>query len=185
MHGYSAWCAVGKCLKWKSHTSHLFSSGNLILLKSFSLLKRFSISIQNFKIIYCSYIRPCFEYACPVRHPGLTKDRCSKIKSIQKIALKLYFGCPILHTMKVWLDLNLLNWNLDVTSLPGTLVTSALVLTIIDVFSPPSKQNPPILPKTRLNARRAPNTQLHLCPQMLTMKYKNSFVPYFVSRFNN
>jgi len=50
---------------------------------------------------------------------------------------------------------------------------------------PPFKENPPILPNTRLNARRAPNTQLDLCPQMLTMRYKNSFVPYFVSQFNN
>ena len=47
------------------------------------------------------------------------------------------------------------------------------------------QRKPPILPNTRLNARRAPNTQLDLCPQMLTMRYRNSFVPYFVSHFNN
>ena len=129
-------------LKQKSHTSHLFKPGNF-LLKSFSLLRWFSLSIQNLRIIYCSYIRPCLEYACPFWHPGLTKDLCSKIESIKKkTTINLYFWCPILHTMKVWLDLNLLYWNHDVTSLPCTLVTSALVLTITDVFFPPSKKIP-------------------------------------------
>ena len=50
---------------------------------------------------------------------------------------------------------------------------------------PTFKENPPILPNTRLNACRSPNTQLDLCPQMLTMRYKNSFIPYFVLHFNN
>ena len=69
--------------KWKSHSFHLFKTGGF-LLKSSSPLKRFSISTQNLKIIYCSYIRPCLEYACPLWHPGLTKSQCSKIESIQK-----------------------------------------------------------------------------------------------------
>ena len=78
-------------LKWKSHSFHLFKTGGF-LLRSFSLLKQFSISIQNLKIICCSYLRPFLEYACPVWHPGLTKSLCSKIESIQKRAIKIVLG---------------------------------------------------------------------------------------------
>ena len=78
-------------LKWKSHSFHLFKSGSF-LLKSFSPLKRFSISIQNLKIIYCSYIESCLEYARPVWHPWLTSAQSSKIERIKKKAIKIIMG---------------------------------------------------------------------------------------------
>ena len=75
-------------LKWKSHSFHFIKSG-IFLLKSFSHLKWFSISIQNLKIIYCSFIRPCLVYYCSVWHPCLTSTQCSKIESILSRAIKI------------------------------------------------------------------------------------------------
>ena len=171
-------------LKWKSHSFLLFKTGGFPL-RSFSLLKRFSISIQNLKIIYCSYIRPCLEYVCPVWHPGLTESQCSKIESIQKRAIKIILG-----TSYTTYDEDLARLELTTLESRRHFLTmnfrhKCLSSDYHRRLLPPFKENRPILPNKRLNARRAPNTQLDLCPQMLTMRYKNSFVPYFVSHFNN
>ena len=171
-------------LKWKSHSFHLFKTGGF-LLRSFSLLKRFSISIQNLKIIYCSYIRPCLEYACPVWHPELTKSQCSKIESIQKRAIKIILGTSYTTYDEGLARLELTTLESRRHFLTMNFGHKCLSSDYHRRLLPPFKENPPILPNTRLNARRAPNTQLDLCPQMLTMRYKNSFVPYFVSHFNN
>jgi hypothetical protein len=171
-------------LKWNSHISQLCQS-SYFLLKSFSLLKRFSISIQNLKIIYCSYIRPCLEYACPVWHPGLTKDQCSKIESIQKRAVKIILGTAYTTYNEGLARLELITLESRRHILTMNFGLKCLNSDYHRRFLPPFKENPPTLPNTRRNALRAPNTQLDLYPQMLTMRYKNSFVPYFVSYFNN
>ena len=145
-------------LQWKSHISHLFKSGSF-LLKSFSLLKRFSKLIQNLKIMHCSYIRPFLEYACPVWHPGSTKDQCSNVENIQKRAIKI-----ILRTSYTKYDEILARLELS------TLESRRHILTM-------NFENPPLLPNTRLNAHRDPNTQLDLRPQMLIMRYKTIFYP--------
>ena len=173
-------------LKWSLtlFTFHLFKSGSF-LLKSFSLLKWFSISIQNLKTIYCSYIRSYLEYACPVWHPGLTNAQCSKIESIQKRAIKIILGTSYTTYDEGLARLELTTLESRRHFLTMNFGHKCLSSDYHRRLLPPFKENPPLLPNTRLNARRAPNTQLDLFPQMLTMRYKNSFVPYFFSHFNN
>ena len=128
-------------LKWKSHTFHSFKSGSFFL-KSFSLLKQFSILVQNLKIIYCSYIRPCLEYALPVWYPGLTNVQCSKIERIQKRAIKIVLGISYTSYNEGLARLELATLESQYHILTMNFGTSALVLTIINIFFPPSKKIP-------------------------------------------
>ena len=120
-----------------------------------------------------------------VSHPGLTKSQCSKIESIQKRAIKIILG-----TSYTTYDEGLARLELTTLESRRHFLTmdfghKCLSSDYHRRLLLPFKENHTILPNTRLNARRAPNTQLDLCPQMLTTRYKNSFVPYFVSHFNN
>ena len=144
-------------LKWKSHSFHLFKTGGF-LLKYFSLLKRFSKSIQNLKIIYCPYIRPYLEYACPVWHPGLATSQCSKIESIQKRAVKITLGTSYTTYDEGLARLELTTLESQRRFLTMNFGHKCLSSNYHRRFLPPLKENPPILPNTRLSACRAPNT---------------------------
>ena len=136
-------------LKWKYHIFHLFKYSSF-LLKSFSLLKWFSLSIQNLKIIYCSYIRPCLEYACPVCHHGLTNAQCSKIESIQKRAIKIILGTSYTTYNEGLARLELTTLESQCHILTTNFGHKCLSSDYHKHLLPLFKANPPILPNTRL-----------------------------------
>ena len=61
---------------------------SIALLK---LLNKFSVPPSHSLRIYTSFVRPYLEYACPVWHPGISREESEKIESIQKRALRIIF----------------------------------------------------------------------------------------------
>ena len=121
----------------------------------------------------------------PVWHPGLTEDLYSKIESFQKRAIKIILGTSYTTYDEGFTRLELTTLESRRHIITVNFGHKCLSSDYHRHFLPPFKENPLILPNTRLNACRAPNTHLDLCPQMLMMRYKNSFVSYFVLHFNN
>ena len=127
--------------------------------------------------MYFSYIRPFLECACPVWHPGLTTSQCSKIESIQKRAIKSILGTSYTTYNEGLARLELTTLESQRHFLTMNFGHKCLSSDYHRRFLPPFKEYPLILPNARLSACRAPNTQLDLCPQLLTMRYKNYLFP--------
>ena len=64
-------------LKWNLHVENIVSkaSRNLYMVT-----------------VFCCYIRPVLEYACPVWHTSLTEAQTHKIEFVQKTALRIILG---------------------------------------------------------------------------------------------
>ena len=78
-------------LRWNSHVDYL-TTKDASLLHSFSNLKRFGMPTEVLKSVYCSYVIPSLEYACPAWHPGLTKDQSDRLEMISKRAVTIILG---------------------------------------------------------------------------------------------
>ena len=62
-------------------------------------------TVENFKVIYCAYVRPHLEYAAPAWSPHLKKD-IKVLERIQRRATKLV---PKLRNLSYQSRLNILN----------------------------------------------------------------------------
>ena len=54
-------------LKWTTHVRHISSKASKRLY-ALRILKRNGVQPSYLKTVYCSFIRPVLEYACPVWH---------------------------------------------------------------------------------------------------------------------
>ena len=81
---------ISSNLKWDIHVNDIIHRANvsIALLK---LLNKFSVPPSHSLRIYTSFVRPHLEYACPVWHPGISREESEKIESIQKRALRIIF----------------------------------------------------------------------------------------------
>ena len=70
---------IPKCKAPKDITDFENSSSLKSILHSYSNLKRFGTSTEVLKSVYCSYVRPSLEYACPAWHPRLTEDQTDRL----------------------------------------------------------------------------------------------------------
>ena len=75
-------------LTWTTHVRHISfkASKRLYALR---ILKRSGVQPSDLKAVYCSFIRPVLEYACPVWHTSLPKFLTDEFEHIQKRALKI------------------------------------------------------------------------------------------------
>ena len=58
-------------------------------LYQLTILRRCKASSEQLLQVYITQIRSVLEYACPVWHPGLTKEQCNSLESVQKRALRI------------------------------------------------------------------------------------------------
>ena len=76
-------------LKWTTHIRHISSKACKCLVYSLRILKRNGVQPSDLKTVYCRFIRPVLEYACPVWHTSLPKFLTDELEHIQKRALKI------------------------------------------------------------------------------------------------
>ena len=55
-------------------------------------LKRLGLCISGLINVYVSLVRPCFDYACVVYHPMLTKTQSNQLERMQRKVMKIIFG---------------------------------------------------------------------------------------------
>ena len=81
---------ISSNLKWDIHVKDIIHKANasIALLK---LLNKYSVSPSHSLRLYTSFLRPHLKYACPVWHPGISREESDKIESIQKRAWRIIF----------------------------------------------------------------------------------------------
>ena len=77
-------------LKWTTHVRHISSKANKRLY-ALRILKRNGVQPSYLKTVYCSFIRPVLEYACPVWHTSLPKLLIDELEHVQNVHSKLLF----------------------------------------------------------------------------------------------
>ena len=81
---------ISSNLKWDIHVKDIIHKANasIALLK---LLNKYSVPPSHSLRLYMSFVCPHLEYACPVWHPGISREESDKIESKQKRALRIIF----------------------------------------------------------------------------------------------
>jgi hypothetical protein len=79
-------------LKWNLHVETMCTkaSKRLYALRS---LKRSGVPPKGLRTVYCCFVRPIVEYACPVWHSSLTVSLCNELEQIQRRATKIILPC--------------------------------------------------------------------------------------------
>ena len=77
-------------LKWTTHINHICSKVSKSLF-AIRILKRNGVELRDLRNVYCSFIRPVLEYACPVSHFSLPVFLCDQIEQIKRPALKIIY----------------------------------------------------------------------------------------------
>ena len=80
-------------LKWTTHIGHICPKASKRLY-ALRLLKRNGVQSRDLRLVYCSFIRPVVEYACPVWHSSLPLFLSDQVEHIQRRAVKII--CPYL-----------------------------------------------------------------------------------------
>ena len=91
-------------LKWSTHINNICSKPSKRLF-ALRILKRNGAVQKDLRNVYCSFIRPVLEYACPVWHFFLPVFLRDQIQQIQRRSVKII--CPGLSYMDVLKELNL------------------------------------------------------------------------------
>ena len=77
-------------LKWSIHIDEVCAraSKRLFALRT---LKRNGVPVADLRSVYCYFIRPLLEYACPVWHSSLTCTLNNQLEGIQRRALRIIY----------------------------------------------------------------------------------------------
>ena len=77
-------------LKWSIHIDEVCAraSKRLFALRT---LKRNGVPLADLRSVYCYFIRPLLEYACPVWHSSLTCTLNNQLEDIQRRALRIIY----------------------------------------------------------------------------------------------
>ena len=75
-------------LKWTKHVTHICSKASK-RLHALRLLKRNGVQSRDLQKVYCCFVRPILEYACPVWQSSLSILLSDQIEHIQKRALRI------------------------------------------------------------------------------------------------
>ena len=78
-------------LKWSTHINNICSKASKRLF-ALRILKRNGAVQKDLRNVYCSFIRPVLEYACPVWHFSLPVFLSDQIEQIQRRSVKII--CP-------------------------------------------------------------------------------------------
>ena len=75
-------------LKWDLHVGTIYRKANKRLY-ALRCLKRRCMLPRDLCSVFCCFIRPVVEYACPVWHSSLSNAMIDKLEQIQKRATKI------------------------------------------------------------------------------------------------
>ncbi|CAB4001956.1 Hypothetical predicted protein [Paramuricea clavata] len=89
-------------LKWSAHIRDISSKASKRLY-ALRILRRNGVQPSDLRTVYCSFIRPVLEYACPVWHTSLPKFLTDELEHIQRCAMVLLAVDFIMSTDKVGL----------------------------------------------------------------------------------
>ena len=78
-------------LKWSTHINSICAKASKRLF-ALRILKRNGAVQKDLRNVYCSFIRPVLEYACPVWHFSLPAFLSDEIEQIQRRSVKII--CP-------------------------------------------------------------------------------------------
>ena len=78
-------------LKWDIHIEHVCTKASKRLY-ALRILRRSGVPSKDLRSVYCSFIRPVLEYACPVWHSSLTSKLDDEVEKIQRRAIRII--CP-------------------------------------------------------------------------------------------
>ena len=81
---------ISSDLTWNNHVTNICTNASKRLY-ALRLLKRSGAPAEDLIIVYCAFIRPVLEYACPVWHFSLTQTLSDQIEHIQKRALRIAY----------------------------------------------------------------------------------------------
>ena len=79
---------VSADLKWAIHIDEICAKASKRLY-ALRTLKRSGVQPKDLRSVYCYFIRPLLEYACPVWHQSLTCKSKDQLETIQRRALRI------------------------------------------------------------------------------------------------
>ena len=158
-------------LNWQEHVDklHKKASSRLYFV---SQLKRTKMSSLDIVKVYISLVRSVLEYACQLRHAGLTDHQRDMLESIQQRALKIAF--PSLDYEEALVSAKLQSLYQRRQELCRRLFNSA---------QDPSHKLHPLLPHPRKITHNQRNPSKYPLPKCNTNRYKDSFIPYCLFNF--
>ena len=153
-------------LKWDSHIEYINkkASKRLYFLRC---LKRSGLSRDELVSIYICLIRSICEYACPVWSTCLTDELSVILESIQRRAVKIILPSEEYEQACISLDLPLLAKRRSILCKKFFLNMTRPDHRLHDLLPQPNSSNYTLRRKLKYQP-----------PKCLTMRYKNSFVPW-------
>ena len=161
-------------LKWTKHVTRICSKASKRLY-ALRLLKRNGVQSCDLQKVYCSFVRPILEYACPVWHSSLSILLSDQIEHIQKRALRI-----ILPNMSYQESLSMLKLP-TLTERRELLCMRFYKKNLCDTSS---KLSPELLPHPTYhqhNLRHARTIPLFKCH---TKRFSDSCLPYCVKKWD-
>ena len=81
---------VSSDLKWSTHIDYICAKASKRLY-ALRTLKRSGVQPTDLKSVFCYFIRPLLEYACPIWHSSLTAQLKDQLEDTQRRALRIIY----------------------------------------------------------------------------------------------
>jgi len=163
-------------LKWDIHVNMMVSKGSrrLYLLR---VLKRHGLDSSDLTLVFCGFIRPILEYACPVWHPGITSAQSRAIENVQKRACRMILGSTYVSY----------DMALDQLSLPSLCNRRHELCTKFGTSLLSSSSFSKWLPPNRVSLHGRNLRSKHQITQFhcRTARYRKTTLPYLVDLLNS
>ena len=158
-------------LKWDKHVEHITkkASKRLYYIRE---LKRAGVPPAQLLLVFKSLVRSVLEYACQVWFTSITKEQKRVLEMTQKRACKIIVP---------GLSYNDAITHLDIPTIENRL-ESLCQNFFKDMTDPQHKMNH-LLPPVKKYTKEIRNQTTYPLPICKTNRYKNSFVPYCLFRF--
>lgn len=161
-------------LKWDLHIETICSKASKRLY-ALRCLKRSGVTSNDLCSVYRCFVRPILEYACPVWHSSLTIALNDQLEQIQKRATKIML--PSLSYSDRLAQLNLITLHER---------REDLCLRFYKTISKPDDRINDILPtRTKPIKYSLRNPRSRPLIKCRTERFKNSFIPYAVKKWDS
>lgn len=159
-------------LKWSTHIDYICSKASKRLF-ALRILRRSGVSLNDLCSVFCYFIRPVLEYACPVWHSSLTINLSQQVEHIQQRALRIIY--PNLSYKDSLVKFNLTSLFNRRESLCKSFYTRNLDSSskLHDLFPNPVHN--------RYNLRHSRKIPLFKCR---TKRFQDSFLPFCIRKWD-
>lgn len=164
---------ISNDLKWTEHIENILAKANK-RLHFLRILKKSGLETSDLKIFYISVVRPVMEYCCQVWHPSIAfcQTTIDQLEHIQSRALK---------TMMPETDPEIALQILNLQSLYDRRVE--LCKRFFKQMSNPKHKLNKLLPEKHNHTYDTRNNESYKLPKCRTEKFKRSFIPYCLFKF--